>query len=280
MTKVALLGAGGNMGTRISSSLAGNGDYELRCIETSGHGVERLRERGLEVWDRATALAGTDVLVFAVPDKAVAQVAAEYVPALDPGTAILFLDPAAIAADRIPRRDDVHCYVTHPTHPPLYGLLAETDADARRDFWGGGLAHQSVVFATAWGDSGVTADRVERLVCDMFAPIDRSHRITVEQMAVLEPALTETLTNGCVAIIHEGMQKVIAMGIPEPAVRDFLMGHLQIGIAIIFGELDWRLSEGARLALEQSRAQIFRDDWDRIFEPEEILASVRRITGG
>lgn len=58
------------------------------------------------------------------------------------------------------------------------------------------------------------------------------------------------------------------------------MGHLQIGIALIFEQFDWRLSDGARLALERSRGQLFRDDWHEIFERENVLASVRAITGG
>jgi D-apionate oxidoisomerase len=201
------------------------------------------------------------------------------VPKLDSGTSMLFLDPAAVAADRIPHREDVNCYVTHPTHPPLYSLLEEESADARRDYWGGGLARQAVVFAVGWGSEG-PAQQVERLAMDMFAPVLRSHRISVDQMAMLEPALSETLTNGCVALIREGMERVIAAGVPEAATRDFLMGHLQIGIAIIFEQLNWRLSEGAQLALRQAKCALFKDDWHRIFDPESVLASVRQITGG
>jgi hypothetical protein len=99
-------------------------------------------------------------------------------------------------------------------------------------------------------------------------------------MALLEPALTETLTNGCIAVIREGLERVVEAGVPEEAARTFLMGHLQIGIALIFEQFDWRLSEGAQLALARSREQIFRDDWHRIFEPEAVLDSLKQITGG
>jgi hypothetical protein len=122
---------------------------------------------------------------------------------------------------------------------------------------------------------------VEELARAMFRPVSRSHRITVDQMAMLEPALTETLTNGCVAIIREGMERVIAAGVPEAATRDFLMGHLQIGIALIFEQFDWRLSEGAAMALAKAKASIFVEDWHEVvFSPEAIAASVREITGG
>ena len=279
MTNVTVLGAGGNMGRRITRALLPNPVYELRFVEPGRQGRQLMAELGVAATELEPALRGADVVVFAVPDAIVRQIAADVVPKLDSGTSMLFLDPAAVAADRIPHREDVNCYVTHPTHPPLYSLLDEESADARRDYWGGGLARQALVFAVGWGDEG-PAQQVERLAMDMFAPVLRSHRITVDQMAMLEPALSETLTNGCVALIREGMERVIAAGVPEAATRDFLMGHLQIGIAIIFEQLNWRLSEGAQLALRQAKGALFKDDWHRIFDPESVLASVRQITGG
>jgi D-apionate oxidoisomerase len=279
MTHVTILGAGGNMGRRITRALLPNTAYQLRFVEPSPRGRQLMAELGVTATDLEPALRGADVIVFAVPDAIVREIAADVVPKLDSGTSMLFLDPAAVAADRIPHRDDVNCYVTHPTHPPLYSLLEEESPEARRDYWGGGLARQALVFAVGWGDEG-PAQRVERLAMDMFAPVLRSHRITVDQMAMLEPALSETLTNGCVALIREGMERVIAAGVPEAATRDFLMGHLQIGIAIIFEQLNWRLSEGAQLALQQAKGALFKDDWHRIFEPDSVLASVRQITGG
>jgi len=279
MTQVALLGAGGNMGRRITRTLVDSPQFKLRLIEPGERGRARIQEAGLQTVDQAEGLAGADVVIFAVPDKIVRSVASDVVPRLDAGTSILFLDPAAVAAGRVPHRPDIQCYVTHPTHPPLYGLLAETEPEARRDYWGGGLATQAIVFATAWGDEE-RAGVVEDLAIAMFAPVSESFRVTVDQMALLEPALTETLTNGCVAVIREGLERVIAAGVPEAAARTFLMGHLQIGIALIFEQFDWRLSEGAQLALERSREQIFRADWHQIFEPAAVMDSLKQITGG
>ena len=279
MPEVTIVGAGGNMGRRITRTLRDNPQYELRLVEPGERGRSLIEESGLQVVEQAEGLAGADVVVFAVPDKIVRGIAAEVIPLLDPGTNVLFLDPAGVAADRVPRRDDISCFVTHPTHPPLYSLLGEEDPAARRDYWGGGLATQAIVFAVAWGDDG-QATLVENLAIDMFAPISESYRITVDQMALLEPALTETLTNGCIAVIREGMERVVAAGVPEEATRQFLMGHLQIGIALIFEQFDWRLSEGAQLALNRSREQLFKDDWHQIFERDAVMESLKQITGG
>jgi len=279
MTQVAILGAGGHMGRRVTKTLRNHPEHSLRLIEVSDRGRELIRETGLDVIEPAEGFAGADVVVFAVPDKMLPQIAAEVIPMLDPGTSVLFLDPAAVSAGRILRRDDINCYVMHPTHPPLYSLLDEPDPAARKDYWGGGLARQAIVFAIAWG-SEEKADGVERLAREMFAPITASYRITVDQMTLLEPALSETLSNGCVAVIKEGLERVIASGVPAEAAEAFMWGHFQIGIALIFERFDWRMSEGAQQALEQSRTQLFRDDWYKIFDRENVLRSLIDITGG
>ena len=215
MTTLAVLGAGGKMGGRIARSLIGNDAYDVRYIEPGEAGRGRLAELGITASELDEGLAGAELVIFAVPDRISRQVAAEVFPKLDSGASVLYLDPAAIAAERVPKREDINVYVMHPTHPPLYSLLAEPEPPSRRDFWGGGLAEQAIVFAVAWGDDGEIADRVQAAACEIFAPISRAHRITVDQMALLEPALTETLANGCVAVIHEGLQRVI----DKPACR-------------------------------------------------------------
>ena len=268
------------MGRRITRSLRSNEDYKLRLVEPGERGRRLLAEMGLEVTELEPALVGAEVVVFAVPDLIIHEVAQDVVLRMDEGASMLFLDPAALAAERVFRRTGVNCYVTHPTHPPLYSLIEEPEAEARSDFWGGGLARQAIVFAVAWGDGGDVARQVEELAAAMFAPVTRSHRVTVEQMAMLEPALSETLTNGCISLIKEGMEQVVTKGVPAEAVNDFLMGHLQIGIAILFEKLDWKLSAGAQTALLKAHKALFRDDWNRIFEPESIMESVRDITGG
>jgi hypothetical protein len=278
--QVTILGAGGNMGRRIARSLRSNENYKLRLVEPSDRGRGLLAEMGLGVMELEPALAGAEVVVFAVPDVLIKEVSQDVVPHMDSGASMLFLDPAAVAADRVFRRSDVNCYVTHPTHPPLYSLVEEPEPEARLDFWGGGLARQAIVFAVGWGDDNYVARQVEELATVMFAPVTRSHRVTVAQMAVLEPALSEILVNGCISLIREGMEHVVGKGLPAEAVSDFLMGHLQIGIAIIFQKLDWKLSAGAQTALSKAHDVLFKNDWQRIFEPDFIMESVREITGG
>ena len=65
----------------------------------------------------------------------------------------------------------------------------------------------------------------------MYAPVSRVHRVTLEQMAMLEPALVETLAQTCMEAVKEGYDRLVPAGVPAPAVRDFVLGHLRIQIA-------------------------------------------------
>lgn len=277
MTVVALIGAGGNMGGRIRRSLVDDPAYDLRCVEVDPERQAALRAEGFDVYELEAALPGAELVVMAVADRVSAKVAPVVVPLLDPGATIVCLDPAAPHAGLIPRRDDVSLFVTHPTHPPLYDLLREEDPAARRDFWGGGLAGQALVNALAWGEESAYAP-AEALARAMFRPITRSHRLTVEQMALLEPAMAESVAITLIDVIRETTEEVVARGIDPVAARDFMLGHVQIGLALLFGELDWELSEGAKEALRDARPMLMQPDWKRVLDPDEVRASVARIT--
>ena len=280
MVNVTIMGAGGAMGRRVTRSLINLEDYSLSFVEPAERGQQLIAEEfGTSHTPLDAALGGCDVVVLAVPDRIVGPIAEDLVPRLETGTCVLSLDPAAAHAGRVPQREDISYYVMHPTHPPLYDLLAEEDPKARRDFWGGGLAHQALVWAKAWGDEG-KATMIEQLCRDMFAPISRSHRITVDQMAMLEPAMSESVTNACLELMKQTRERVKAAGVPEGAVNDFFMGHLQIAISLIFDELDWKLSDGAIKAAHDAQSVLFKDDWYRILDPAEIKKSTVSITGG
>lgn len=276
---VTIMGAGGAMGRRITRGLLAHGDrYELRFVEVSEAGQRLMADEfGTTATDQIDAIAGAQTIVLATPDRLVGQISKELVPSLDPGATLLSLDPAAAHAGRIPRRDSINVFACHPSHPPLYDLLAEQDPDARTDYWGSGRAHQALVIAQAWGDPAAY-DVVEQTARDMFAPISRVHQITVEQMAYLEPAMSESVTNTCLNIMRQTRDHVIATGVPKEAVEDFFMGHLQIGIALIFEKLDWQMSAGAKQAMDDAEGILIKEDWQQILTPEAVLASTRAIT--
>jgi D-apionate oxidoisomerase len=275
VTTIAIVGAGGNMGGRVSRTLKKNSEYSLLYLEVSELGQQKVLERGDALCSREDAVARADVLLLAVPDKLVGRVAQELVPDLKTGCVVMVLDPAAPFAGHLPARADVAYFVTHPCHPPVFN---DDEGEARRDFFGSGLARQSVVSALMQGSE---ADFLlgEQVAKDAFGPILRSHRVTVEQMVMLEPAMSETVVATLCSIMREALDEVVARGVPEAAARDFMMGHINIPLAIVFEEIQWDFSAGAKQAIQDGKLEIMQPDWKKVFEWENIRSSVAKITG-
>jgi hypothetical protein len=275
MTMIALLGAGGKMGCRIADNLKDAPQFQMLYVEVGEAGLGRLRQRGLSATPRDEAVAGADVVIMALPDNLIGTIAVEMVPRLKRGAMVIGLDPAVPHAGKLPSRGDISYFLAHPCHPSVFN--DESDPEVRRDFFGGVRARQNIVCALMQGSEEDYA-RGEAIARAMYAPVLKSHRVTVEQMALLEPALVETLSATCLTIVREGMDEVIRRGVPAEAARDFLLGHIQIELAILFGEIGSPFSDGALMAIARAKSQLFQPDWKKVFEPENVRASVREIT--
>ena len=272
---VAVFGAAGSMGTRVTNALKDDPDYRMLYVEADAAGQDRLRERGLEPASQEEAVGEADVVIFAVLDTVVGSLARQIVPSLGSGTMVVTLDPAAAYGGELPEREDVSYFVTHPAHPPIYN--DETDPEARRDYFGSGKAKQAIVNALMQGPEEDYA-KGEEIARKLWGPVLRSHRVTVEQMAILEPVLSETVTATCLTVIREAVDEAAERGVPFEAARDFVLGHINVELAILFDELDWSLSAGAQKAVEEAKKDIFQPDWRKVFEPENIKESVAKIT--
>jgi hypothetical protein len=275
MTVVALFGAGGKMGMRLGRNLAGS-RFTTRHVEVSPAGRERVREAfGVDCVDADAAIDGADVVVLAVPDTAVGTVASALLPKLASGTIVVILDAAAPHAGHLPERADITYFVTHPCHPPIFN--DETEPAAKADHFGGIAAKQHIVNALMQGpeEHYALGEEVARAI---WAPVMRSHRVTVEQMAILEPGLSETVCATLLDAMREAMEEAVARGVPREAARDFLLGHMNILAAVTFGEVQGVFSDACNKAIVFGKDTILKPDWKRLFEPEEIAASVRRIT--
>ena len=112
----------------------------------------------------------------------------------------------------------------------------------------------------------------------IYKPVSRIHRVTVEQMAILEPALVETLAQTCMEIVKEGYDNAVAKGVPADAARDFVLGHLRIQIAVLFGEVNGTFSDAAYKISKRAKPVLFREGWQKIFEMADIREQVRDIT--
>lgn len=275
MTKVALFGAGGKMGYRLAANFRGS-DYEVRHVEVSDAGKERLKSGlGIDAVSPDVALDGAEVVVLAVPDTHIGKVAAGIEATLKPGTMVVVLDAAAPAAGHLPDRPDLTYFITHPCHPPLFN--DETDMEAKKDYFGGIKAKQHIVSALMQGPESDYA-KGEAIARTIWAPVMRSHRVTVEQLAMLEPALAETMCASLLEVMRDGVDEVVRRGVDRQAALDFLLGHINVLASVIFGEREGAFSDACNKAIEFGKPVLMRDDWKRIFEPDEIAASIRRIT--
>lgn len=276
MTTIALLGAAGKMGTRISASLRGECDYQVRFVENRAEAERKLADRGDSPAKFDAAVQEADVVIMAVPDRAIGAVAARVGPLMRPGAMLVCLDPAAPHAGLMPARDDVSIFVCHPAHPSVFN--EETAMAARFDFFGSGKAKQAIVCALMRGPEE-DYERGVRLATAMWRPVIRAHRVTVEQMAILEPVLSETVGATCITIIREAMDEAIARGVPEEAARDFILGHIFCELGIIFDQTEFPFSDGALKAIDEAKRDIIQPDWKKVFEPEALRQSVAKITG-
>jgi len=274
ITRIAIFGAAGKMGTRISAKLIDHPEYELLYVEAGHAGLESLRERGVEATPGPEAAGSADVVVLAVPDRLVERVSATIAPQMKAGALMISLDPAAPLAGDLPDREDIGVFVVHPCHPPIF--KDEPTHEAQQDYFGG-IARQSIVCALMRGPESDYC-RGEAIAKAMFAPILRSHRITVYQMALLEPAVTETLQLTCGMVIKEAMDDIIEQGVPEQAAQDFVMGHFSASLGIVFGYIDAVVSDGAKLSARRAMGLLFKPDWKDILSEESVQRQVRAIT--
>lgn len=275
MVKVALLGAGGKMGLRLTRNLKDSG-YGMSYLEVSPAGIEKLKEKGIEVSAADESIPSADIVILAVPDVALKSVSASIIPAMKSGALAVTLDPAAALAGKLHPRKDISYFITHPCHPSIFNW--EPEEEKMKDHFGGNLAKQAIVCSLLQGSE---EDYVlgEALARRFYAPVWRAHRISVEQMGLLEPALVETLASTCVYVIREGLEEVIKRGVPADAARDFLLGHLRIQMAVLFGELPGAVfSDAANKALQRGLKVFIREDWKKVFEPENVKDQIIAIT--
>jgi len=261
---VAIIGAGGTAGSHITDKLLKR-DYSLFLVE-KGEGVARLDERGLPTAKLEEAVPISDIVVMAVPDAKIGEISRNVVPMMK-GDAIMILpDPSAAYAGEIALRDDCTFVITHPCHPALFG--EQDTPEARKDFFGG-IAKQDIVIALLHGREE-NFEKAKQVCIEMFDPVVKCHRITVEQMVILEPIAAEVVAGSAVSLIKEAFDEAVGCGVPKDAARAFMLGHIQILLAILFGEVSHQISDAAKIAIESGYNRVFRPDWKEVFKPEVI----------
>lgn len=263
------------MGCRLTDNFLKCPQYAVHYLEVSPQGVENLKQRGVSVSLQQETVPNADVVILAVPDVAIGSISDEIIPQMKPGALVLTLDPAAPLDGVIHHREDLGYVIAHPCHPSVFNW--EPTEQAFRDFYGGISARQSIVVALMHGTEAHYA-LGEKVAQEMYQPIKDTHRITLEQMAILEPAMVETLAQTCMEVVKEGFDRIVELGVPEAAARDFVLGHLRIQIAVLFKEVNGTFSDAAYKISKRAKPILFQENWKQIFEMDDIREQVKDIT--
>ncbi len=272
--KVALVGAGGKMGCRLTDNLKGS-SYQVSYLEVSDLGKERLAQRNITV-STEEVIPQADVVILAVPDIYIGKIATAMLPTFKKGCIVVTLDPAAAVGGHLPKREDITYFVTHPTHPSVFNW--EADQKKHFDYFGGITAHQAIVCALMQGPEE-HYQIGEALAKTFYAPVSRAHRITVEQMALLEPGLAETFLGAVMFTMREALDEIVAKGVPREAAFDFFMGHINIDLALCFDQIPGGVfSDACYKAIQIGKPLIFKEDWKKVLEPEHVRYQVEVMT--
>ena len=275
MEKIVVAGAGGKMGTRLTNNLK-KSLYETYYLEVSREGIERVRANGADISDPRKVIPDADYLILAVPDVSIKEVAHEYVPLLKPGAMSVSLDPAAPLAGALPERKDISYFATHPSHPSVFNH--EPDPEKHFDFFGGIAAKQTIICALIQGTEE-DYRKGEKLARILYSPVTVAHRVTLWQMGILEPALSETFGAAIVSAMKDAIETAIEKGVPREAAYDFFFGHVNIELALVFGKLPGgKFSDAALKAINLGKKMILKEDWKKIFEAENVMEQIKSIT--
>jgi len=272
---VTVIGAGGKMGTRVTNNLVKK-DYKLFLCEKGEKGIAGIRDRGLEVSEADDVVPISDIVVLAVPDSLIKDISKGIVPKMKSASTLIMLDPAAAYAKEVTLRDDCTFVVTHPCHPPLF--REQETAEARKDYFGGVAARQDIVIALLHGSQD-NFEAAKKLCMDMFAPVDNCFRITIEQMAFLEPAVAEVVGATCAYIMRKAVDEAVEYGVPREAAESFLLGHIHTLLGMYFEKIPSQVSDACKKAVECGCKLVFRDDWKEIFKPEVISEVIATMLG-
>jgi hypothetical protein len=263
---IAVIGAGGKMGTRVSNNLE-KSEHEVFYSEIAPAAIDRVTAAGRVLTATPDAVANADAVILAVPDLSLAEVSGIVVPLLKPGAILFTLDPAVAYAGLLAARDDITFAVAHPCHPSVF--LERHTAEEYADTFGGIAAPQDVVAALETDDEAKRAI-AETVIRVIYSPVTTVHWVTVKQLAQLEPTLVETIACMIGELLKESLHEAVStMGVPEEAARAILLGHTQVALANTL-KGDNPFSDACVVAMKYGRSKIIRDDWKDIFRDDEL----------
>src|SRR5690625_786758 len=270
---VAVIGAGGKMGTRIADNLDET-NHDVRYVENSPEARERVQSAGRKLTELSEAVKGADVVILAVPDRALEAVTASVTPQLDAEDIVLTLDPAAAYANLLLPREDIYYSVAHPCHPSVvYPRVSEEEC---ADTFSGIACSMDVVEAFDY-DNREKRDVLEDVIHDIYSPVLKVHWVTVKQLAQLEPTLAETIACMVGDFLKDALDETVnTLGVPEDAAKAMFYGHVQVALANGLRG-DNPFSDACLIAMDYGRSRIIKEDWKVVFDDAELDRNLEKM---
>jgi hypothetical protein len=177
---IALLGAGGKMGRRLTGNLRSLPDYKVCYVESSEERREQLASDGINTVPVEGAISLATVVVLAIPRSSDRQSHPRNCANIEFRNDRVRVDPAAAYAGVMPDHKDVTYFIAHPCHPLLFSDTAP--ANQQTDWFGGqGALPQSIVCSLFQGPEEHYAVG-EELAARMFArPVPCSPPLPCDQ---------------------------------------------------------------------------------------------------
>jgi len=268
--RVAIIGAGGKMGVRAAEKLSTMPIYDLSLCESDSQKAQALQNAGFQLASLDAALPQADFVVLAVPDALIGRIARQVTPNMKPSGTLIMLDAAAAYVNDLPEPRSLTFMLTHPCHPPFF--TEQATPEARQDYFGG-IAVQDILVSLVHGSESNFQQGVE-LCKAMFGPVKMAHRVTPDQAALLEPAMSEIIVASAACLMKASLDVALEKGVPEAAAKAFMAGHARIAMAIAFGTEKSPFSDAAKIAISWGTREVIRPDWRKVFEPEVLREAI------
>ncbi len=268
---ITIIGAGGTAGSFITDRLLRK-DYNVFLCE-KGEGVIKLQKKGLTATRVEDAIPISDVIIMAVPGDKIGDLSKTIAPTMRRNATMILLDAAAAYVGDVYLRDDRTFVIVHPCHPQLF--QEQESIEAYRDFFGG-VAKQDIVIALLHGREE-NLKLAEKICREIFAPVVNCYRLTVDEIAILEPIASEIVIGAASYLMREAFNEAVRLGVPEKAARAFLLGHIRILLAVLFEESSHKISKAAENAIRYGRDRILKTDWKEVFNTDEMKKIIREI---
>jgi hypothetical protein len=193
------------------------------------------------------------------------------------GTMVLIADAAAPCAGARPQRPDPTYFIGHPCHLPLH--LADTaGAEGTGDH--GGAAPRAIVCAPMQRPEA--HDEIGAEVCRALgSPVTRTHRLTPEPRAILEPGRSEMAGLTRIDAMAGAVDECAARhGIAREAAHEVMMGPMNGLIAMRFGVSPKVPADATLRVTRHAQPRVRHADWRPALSPAAALEGARLIVEG